>query len=170
MKPVYEYQAERRAEYETLQAEHRADLEAHELRYDSIVKSYKGSGKSPKPMSHDQQQALAAELAELEKTKPKPPTRPHILMEEPTAEGVYKHLLEGLPTAGLFSDEGGAFFSGHGMADEAKGRTITMLSQLWDGKPFEPHQSRGRGVWRTGGPPPGCTSDGSARDSRQGSV
>ena len=38
--------------------------------------------------------------------------------------------------AGLFSDEGVAFFSGHGMADEAKGRTITMLSQLWDGKPI----------------------------------
>ena len=136
MKPVYEYQAERRAEYETLQAEHRADLEAHELRYQSIVKSYKGTGKNPLPMSHDQQQALAAELAELEKTKPKPPPRPHILMEEPTAEGVYKHLLEGLPNAGLFSDEGGAFFSGHGMTDEAKGRTITMLSQLWDGSPL----------------------------------
>ena len=136
MKPVYDYQAERRAEYETLQAEHRAELEAHELRYDSIVKSHKGKGSNPNPMSHDQQQALAAELAELEKTKPKPPTRPHILMEEPTAEGVYKHLLEGLPNAGLFSDEGGGFFSGHGMADEAKGRTITMLSQLWDGKPL----------------------------------
>ena len=136
MKPVYEYQAERRAEYETLLAEHRADTEAHELRYQSIVKSYKGTGKNPKPMSHDQQQALAAELAELDKTKPKPPTRPHIIMEEPTAEGVYKHLLEGLPNAGLFSDEGGAFFSGHGMTDEAKGRTITMLSQLWDGSPL----------------------------------
>ena len=134
MKSIYEYQDERRAEHETLLAEHRADLEAHELRYQSIVKSYKGTGKNPKPMSHDQQQALAAELAELEQTRPKPPPRPHILMEEPTAEGIYKHLLEALPTAGLFSDEGGAFFSGHGMADEAKGRTITMLSQLWDGK------------------------------------
>jgi len=134
MKPVYEYQAERRAEYEALLAEHRADIEAHELRYQSIVKSYKGSGKNPKPMSHDQQQALSADLAELEKSKPEPPQRPHILMEEPTAEGIYKHLAEAPPTAGLFSDEGGAFFNGHGMADEAKGRTITMLSQLWDGK------------------------------------
>jgi hypothetical protein len=136
MKPVYEYQAERRAEYETLLAEHRADLEAHELRYQSIVKSYKGTGHKAKLISYDQQQALAAELTELEQTKPAPPLRPHILMEEPTAEGIYKHLLEALPTAGLFSDEGGAFFSGHGMADEAKGRTITMLSQLWDGKPL----------------------------------
>jgi hypothetical protein len=57
-------------------------------------------------------------------------------MEEPTAEGIYKHFEEGLPIAGLFSDEGGAFFSGHGMSDEAKGRTITMLSQIWDGKPI----------------------------------
>jgi hypothetical protein len=136
MKPVYEYQAERRAENESLMAEHKAAEEAHELRYQSIVKSYKGPGKNQKPLSHDQQQALAADLAELEQGRPKPPPRPHILMEEPTAEGIYKHLAEALPIAGLFSDEGGAFFSGHGMADEAKGRTITMLSQLWDGKPI----------------------------------
>ncbi|MDN6320682.1 MAG: DUF3987 domain-containing protein [Marinobacter sp.] len=134
MKPVYEYQAERRAEYETLLAEYRADLEAHELRHKSIVASYKGSGKKPKLLSHDDQQALAADLAELEKSQPQSPPRPHLLMEEPTAEGIYKHFLDALATAGLFSDEGGAFFSGHGMADEAKGRIITMLSQLWDGK------------------------------------
>ncbi|MCK0163177.1 YfjI family protein [Marinobacter sp. S6332] len=134
MRPVYEYQAERRAEHESLMAEHKAAEEAHELRYQSIVKSYKGSGQKQKPLSYEQQQALTEDLAELEKSRPKPPPRPHILMEEPTAEGIYKHLAEALPTAGLFSDEGGAFFSGHGMADEAKGRTITMLSQLWDGK------------------------------------
>ncbi len=134
--PIHDYQKERRAEHETLMAEYRAELEAHELRYKSIVTSYKGSGKKPKPLSHDDQQALGAELAELENNRPTPPPRPHILMEEPTAEGIYKHLQEGLPIAGLFSDEGGAFFSGHGMADEAKGRSITLLSQLWDGKPI----------------------------------
>jgi len=136
MKPIYEYQAERRAEYDTLLAEYRADLEAHEMRYKSMVASYKGSGKKPRPLTHNEQQALSADLAELEKNRPTPPPRPHILMEEPTAEGIYKHFLDALATAGLFSDEGGAFFSGHGMADEAKGRTITMLSQLWDGRPI----------------------------------
>ncbi len=136
MKPIYEYQTERRAEYDTLMAEHRADLEAHEMRYKSIVTSYKGSGKKPCPLTQGEQQALSAELAELEKNRPMPPPRPHILMEEPTAEGIYKHFLDALATAGLFSDEGGAFFSGHGMVDEAKGRIITMLSQLWDGKPI----------------------------------
>lgn len=136
MKPIYEYQAERRAEYETLLAEYRAELEAHELRHESIKRSYKPSAKHPEPLSHDEQEALAAELAELEKSRPKPPPRPHILMEEPTAEGIYKHFLDANAVAGLFSDEGGAFFSGHGMTDEAKGRSITMLSQLWDGKPI----------------------------------
>ncbi|MDO6460967.1 YfjI family protein [Granulosicoccaceae sp. 1_MG-2023] len=134
--PVYEYQSERRAEHEAAIADYRADLEAHKLRYDSIVTSYKGRGKNPKPLSYDDQEALAAELAELEHNRPTPPPRPHILMEEPTAEGIYRHLKEGLPIAGLFSDEGGAFFSGHGMTDESKGRTITALSQLWDGKPI----------------------------------
>lgn len=136
MKPIYEFQAERRAEYEALMAGYRSDQEAHELRYKSVVASYKGNGKNTRPLSRDEQEALASDLAELERSKPTPPLRPHILMEEPTAEGVYKHFLDALATAGLFSDEGGAFFSGHGMADEAKGRSITMLSQLWDGKPI----------------------------------
>lgn len=136
MKPIYEYQAERRAEYESQLAEYRASLEAHELRHKSIIASYKPNGKKPRPLTADEQAALSEELAELEKSRPTPPKRPHILMEEPTAEGIYKHFLDAQATAGLFSDEGGAFFSGHGMADEAKGRTITMLSQLWDGKPI----------------------------------
>ncbi|QSP95074.1 DUF3987 domain-containing protein [Marinobacter salinisoli] len=136
MKPVYDYQKERREEYEFLMAKYRADMEAHEMRHKSIVASYKGHGKKPKPLTHDEQQALASDLAELEKNRPTPPSRPHILMEEPTAEGIYKHFLESLPSGGLFSDEGGGFFSGHGMSDEAKGRTITLLSQLWDGKPI----------------------------------
>ncbi|WP_373190476.1 YfjI family protein [Halomonas sp.] len=134
MKPIYEYQAERRAEYENLLADYRAEMEAHELRHKSIVTAYKGKGKNQRPLSDDDQQALQAELAELERNQPTPPPRPHILMEEPTAEGIYRHLQEGEPVAGLFSDEGGGFFSGHGMEDEAKGRSITMLSQLWDAK------------------------------------
>ena len=60
VKPIHDYQAERRAEHETLMAEYRAELEAHELRYKSIITSYKGNGKKPKPMSHNDQQALAA--------------------------------------------------------------------------------------------------------------
>lgn len=136
MKPIYELQAERRAEYPDRLAEYKAELEAFDVRYNSILKSYKGSGKSQSTLSQHDQDALAGELADLEKRRPTPPPRAHILMEEPTAEGIYKHFEEGLPIAGLFSDEGGAFFSGHGMSDEAKGRTITMLSQIWDGKPI----------------------------------
>lgn len=136
MKPIYEYQAERRAEYENLLADYRAELEAHELRHKSIVESYKGSGKKRKALSRDDEQALAGELAELERNRPAPPPRPNILMEEPTAEGIYRHLMEALPIAGLFSDEGLSFFDGHGMADDAKGRSITLYSQLWDGKPI----------------------------------
>ena len=136
IKPIYEFQAERRAEYKSLLADYTAECEAHEIRHQSIIRSYRGAGKKPKPLSHDEQKELSEELAELEKNKPKAPDRPHILMEEPTAEGIYKHFVDALPIAGLFSDEGGAFFAGHGMAEESKGRTITMLSQLWDGKPI----------------------------------
>jgi len=135
MKPVYEYQAKRRQDYASLLAEYTACMEAHNQAYQSIINSYKKQAKS-RALQQREQEALAYDLGELEKAKPKLPPRPHILMEEPTAEGIYKHFLEADTIAGLFSDEGGAFFSGHGMSDEAKGRTITMLSQLWDGKPI----------------------------------
>jgi hypothetical protein len=39
---------------------------------------------------------------------------------------------DGLPSVGIFTSEGGQFLGGHGMSDDAKTRTITGLSKLWD--------------------------------------
>ncbi len=66
---------------------------------------------------------------------PQPPTRPLVLVEEPTYEGIVKYFAaDGQPSIGLFSDEGGRFFGGHAMNQDNRLKTLAGLSSLWDGK------------------------------------
>ena len=69
--------------------------------------------------------------------KPKPPLLPIILMEEPTIEGLAKLLMDGQPSVGIFSTEGGEFISGHAMKDDAKLRSAAALSKLWDAETWK---------------------------------
>jgi hypothetical protein len=81
---------------------------------------------------------MAIKLA-LDKLGPPPtaPLLPMLAVEEPTYEGLYKLLTVGLPSIGIFSNEGGQFVGGHGMTDEAKLRTAAGMSKLWDGEPVK---------------------------------
>lgn len=133
LKPVRDYEAVRREQHAALLTEYRADLEAWSQARESVIKSSR-QGKAA--MTSEEQEQLKNDLAQLEARKPAPPPNANITIEEPTAEGLWRHYQHGLPVAGLFSDEGGNFFSGHGMTSESRGRTITQLSQLWDGKPL----------------------------------
>ena len=62
---------------------------------------------------------------------------PRLTCGEPTIEGLVKVFAKGWPSLGLFSDEGGMFIGGHGMTPEAKLRTASTLSRLWDGSPID---------------------------------
>ncbi len=68
---------------------------------------------------------------------PDEPLQPKLTCMEPTYEGLTKLYAAGWPSLGLFNDEGGQFIGGHGMTEEAKLRTATGLSKLWDGRPIE---------------------------------
>lgn len=137
--PIREYEARRvKAMQEDLNR-YKAAMEAWKMRHESIIKS---SVKQGAEMTQDEQNRLSSKLSELETQKPKNPPRPNITFSEPTSEGIWKHYINGDPSAGLFSDEGISFFAGHGMSEEAKGRSIHMLSKLWDGDPI----SRTRGA------------------------
>lgn len=68
---------------------------------------------------------------------PDAPLLPLLTCSEPTYEGLVKLLAAGQPSLGLFNDEGGQFIGGHGMSDDAKLRTATGLSRLWDGQPID---------------------------------
>ncbi|MEI7670043.1 MAG: DUF3987 domain-containing protein, partial [Pseudomonadota bacterium] len=51
---------------------------------------------------------------------PSPPLMPLLTCPEPTFEGMCRLLLGGLPSIGIFSNEGGQFVGGHGMNQENK--------------------------------------------------
>jgi hypothetical protein len=68
---------------------------------------------------------------------PEEPLLPRLICGEPTIEGLVKVFAKGWPSLGLFSDEGGMFIGGHGMTPEAKLRTASTLSRLWDGSPID---------------------------------
>jgi hypothetical protein len=68
---------------------------------------------------------------------PDEPLLPRLTCGEPTIEGLVKVFANGHPSLGIFSDEGGMFIGGHGMTDEAKLRTASTLSKLWDGSPID---------------------------------
>jgi hypothetical protein len=68
---------------------------------------------------------------------PLQPLVPVLTCAEPTYEGMCRLLAEGQPGIGVFAAEGGQFVGGHGMKPDAKLRTATGLSEVWDGKPIK---------------------------------
>lgn len=70
-------------------------------------------------------------------SEPVPPMNPMVTCTEPTFEGLCRYFIQGRPTIGLFSDEGGQFVGGHGMNQDEKLKTSAALSDLWDGNPIK---------------------------------
>jgi Protein of unknown function (DUF3987) len=83
--------------------------------------------------SKQEEKQAALDNLSMEAEPPPPPT---LLCQEPTSEGLLKLLRDGHGFVGIFSGEGGMFVGGHGMSHEAKLRTVTTFSYLWDGNPI----------------------------------
>lgn len=127
-------EAEQREQFEGMMTQYKAGLEAWEMRRKSIISASEVKGKQA--MTEDQESRLAEQLATHDERRPKSPPLPSMTFSEPTAEGMYRHLQANHPSAGLYSDEAIGFFGGHGMSDEARGRTIEALCRFWDGSPL----------------------------------
>jgi len=80
-----------------------------------------------------------AKSAALTKSRPAPslPLLPILIAPDPAYEGLAKLLLTGQPSVGVFTSEGGMFIGGHGMTEDAKLRTASGMSALWDGQPIK---------------------------------
>jgi uncharacterized protein DUF3987 len=102
------------------------DLEAYEKQRTQVLASTKNADRAAK------RQALGT-LGD----EPKLPRGSILLCGDPTFEGLVRLLRDGHGYCGIFSSEGGMFVGGHGMSDEAKLRTITGLSAIWDGLPVK---------------------------------
>ncbi|MBX9693756.1 MAG: DUF3987 domain-containing protein [Cyanobacteria bacterium] len=118
--PHREWEQQQRQEFEQDQDAYQTGLEVFESAKRQIINSKKLNTVSEK-------NAAIEELV-----MPSAPLEPILLVSEPTYEGMVKHLLRNLPFAGIFSDEGGRFLTGHAMSSENRTKTATGLSSLWD--------------------------------------
>jgi hypothetical protein len=119
-----QWQKAQRQQYTAQVDDYEVEMTAYHLERDQITKSKSES------IAH-----IADELRDLG-AAPAAPVSPTLLMREPTLEAIQKSFLQGLPSQGLFSDEGGQFFGGHAMSRDNQLKTITGLSSLWGGDPI----------------------------------
>ena len=64
---------------------------------------------------------------------PDPPLVPMLTVQEPTYEGLVRLLVEGQPSVGIYSSEGGRLIEGHAMSRDHRLKTAAGLSEIWDG-------------------------------------
>lgn len=88
--------------------------------------------------ARDVEETLETREAMLAKVgpEPEPPLAPILRAPDPTFEGLVKLLRGGQPSMGVFSDEGGQFIGGYGMAPEQRLKTAAAMSKFWDGDPI----------------------------------
>lgn len=123
---IYKHEASLRDPYDAAVASYEMDKMAFEKARESALKMQQKGGKD----------AMRRALDELG-PEPKRPTKPVLLVSEPTFEGLFKVFAGGRPSLGLFSAEGGSFIGGHAMSDEAKVRTAAGMCKFWDGAPID---------------------------------
>lgn len=123
LKPIREREKSLLGKYQTAKDEFELDKEIYESEKRRLIGNKKLSRSDKK-----------AKLLML--TQPNSPRLPHIIMQEPTYEGLVKYLAFGQPSVGLFSDEGGRFIGGHGLSKDHALKTASGLSNIWDGKPI----------------------------------
>lgn len=117
--PVAQYEASLRQEYEENAKAYRASKAA----YDAEKRIVERDGK----LTADERRNKLMHLVE-----PDAPLLPIMKAKEPNLEGLLNLLNNGRASIGIFTSEGGQFLGGHGMGEEARTRTVTGLSELWD--------------------------------------
>lgn len=76
--------------------------------------------------------ACEADLAALGR-EPSAPPFPGRTVTAPTIQGITRQLREGMPSLGIFSDEGGRFLGGYSMSSDNRMATMAALNDLWQG-------------------------------------
>lgn len=98
------------------------------VQHSDIVNSAKGRQAKNARTQVEAEADLAALGAE-----PVAPPSPDRTVTEPTYEGLTRMFAEGMPSLGIFSDEGGQFLGGFAMASENRQKTLAALNDLWQG-------------------------------------
>ena len=119
-----EMAAERSLQFQSFQTQH-AVWKAEK---ESILRATKGKKKPSKIETETDLEALGPE--------PEAPPSTDRTVTEPTYEGLTRLFIEGQPSLGIFSDEGGQFLGGHGMNSDNRQKTVAALNDLWGGNPI----------------------------------
>lgn len=121
MRPVHDFEHDAISKYREEAASYKAKRAEYELRSSCEMNTAKT----------EQGKGLAASLRALG-ASPEPPLRPMRTVSDFTCEGLVKTLHKNVPSIGVFSDEAGIVFGGHGMSKENALLTAATLSKLWD--------------------------------------
>ena len=124
----------------------------HRARVDGVRKQITAKAAKDSPEDEAELERLRDRLIELEQNPVMAPPLPLLTYEDVTPAALAYALATGWPSAGLFSDEGGAVIGSHGMGEDTATGMLALLNILWDGRDFVPTRKqaavaelRGRG-------------------------
>ncbi len=122
------YERERAEEYREVYAEWKTRHKLWTAKSDRLTREAASGNPDKVGAAEADLEALGAE--------PQAPLSPNLTATEPTLEGLVKLYIVGQPSLGLFTDEAGGFLGGHAMNSDNRLKTLSGLSNLWDGEPL----------------------------------
>ncbi len=122
------------APHVAFQRELEALHEAQKLTHRNALDSYEGVRSSVlKKTTSKTKEAIQNELEQIG-IPPQEPLIPILLTDDMTVEGLARAQKNGLPGIGIFSDEGGRVVDGHAMNRDNRIKSLSTLSNMWDGR------------------------------------
>jgi len=128
MKPVYDYERDQLKLHEVEKAAWNDAVELRDAKKTQIIREAAKATGEKKTASETDLHMLAK--------PPSSPMRPDRLVTDPTIEGLTKLYMSGMPSLGIFSDEGGQFLGGHSMNRENRQKSMAAFNGLWQGEPI----------------------------------
>ena len=127
-KAIQDYQALEHEKAKPLVQAYETDLDVWKSKRSGIQEKIKSLAKEGKPTD-----LLETQLHDLDKDKPRPPRVPRLIYSDATPEALASNLVNGWPSGGVFSNEGGIVLGGHAMNKDVAMRNMARLNKLWDG-------------------------------------
>ncbi len=128
-KAMRDYEASEREAAKPLIQAYETDLDAWKAQRSGVQEKIKSLAKEGKPTN-----LLVNQLHDLDRDKPQAPRVPRLIYSDATPEALASNLVNGWPSGGIFSNEGGIVLGGHAMNKDVAMRNMARLNQLWDGK------------------------------------
>ncbi len=126
---IHAYQTREREKAKPLIQAYETDLDAWKAKRCGVQEKIKALAKDGKPTN-----LLENQLHDLDLDKPKRPRVSRLIYSDATPEALASSLVNGWPSGGVFSNEGGIVLGGHAMNKDVAMRNMARLNQLWDGK------------------------------------